>query len=134
VIQTLWIMSLFSFIKNFFSKRHSSNTADSKSVFDHYFFDSKYYLHPNASIENFSILLNISPDQLNHISKVYYNCLFEKLLNQQRYVYFLDELNNPINGNLSMESVIKLCGFQNEEKFVKYLKEIEYMNKELNKY
>jgi hypothetical protein len=46
----------------------------------------------------------------------------------------LDELNNPINGNLSMESVIKLCGFQNEEKFVKYLKEIEYMNKELNKY
>jgi hypothetical protein len=45
-------MSLFSFFKNFFSKRHSSNTADSKSVFDHYFFDSKYYLHPNASIEN----------------------------------------------------------------------------------
>jgi len=126
-------MSFYNFFKNFFSKPHLSSN-DSKSVFDHYFFDSKYYLHPNASIENFSILLNISPDQLNHISKVYYNCLFEKLLNQQRYVYFLDELNNPINANLSMESVIKLCGFQNEEKFVKYLKEIECMNKELNKY
>jgi len=133
VIQTLWIMSFYNFFKNFFSKPHLSSN-DSKSVFDHYFFDSKYYLHPNASIENFSILLNISPDQLNHISKVYYNCLFEKLLNQQRYVYFLDELNNPINANLSMESVIKLCGFQNEEKFVKYLNEIMYMNKVLNKY
>jgi len=126
-------MSFYNFFKNFFSKPHLSSN-DSKSVFDHYFFDSKYYLHPNASIENFSILLNISPDQLNHISKVYYNCLFEKLLNQQRYVYFLDELNNPINANLSMESVIKLCGFQNEEKFVKYLNEIMYMNKVLNKY
>ena len=133
MIQNLWIMSLYNFFKNFFSKPHLSSN-DSKSVFDHYFFDSNYYLQPNASIENFSILLNISPDQLNNISKVYYNCLFEKLLNQQRYVYFLDELNNPINANLSMESVIKLCGFQNEEKFVKYLKEIEFMNKELNKY
>jgi hypothetical protein len=122
VIQTLWIMSLFSFIKNFFSKRHSSNNADSKSVFDHYFFDSKYYLHPNASIENFSILLNISPDQLNHISRVYYNCLFETLLNEHRYNYFLDELNNPINASLSMDSVIKLCGYDNKDQFLEVVK------------
>ncbi len=125
-------MSLFSFFKNFFSKRHSSNTADSKSVFDHYFFDSKYYLHPNASIENFSILLNISPDQLNHISRVYYNCLFEALLNEHRYNYFLDELNNPVNANLSMDSVIKLCGYDSKDKFLEVVKKIQLSHKKLN--
>jgi hypothetical protein len=115
-------MSLYSFIKNFFSKRHSSNTADSKSVFDHYFFDSKYYLQPNASIDNFSILLNVSPDQLNRISKVNYNCLFETLLNEHRYIHFLDELNNPINSNLSMDSIIKLCGYDDKDKFHEVVK------------
>jgi AraC-like DNA-binding protein len=121
VIQTLWIMSVFNFFKNFLSKYRNSD-PDYKTVFDHYFFDSKYYLNPTASIEDFSSLLNVSPAHLNHISKVNYNCLFETLLNEHRYVYFLDELNNPINSNLSMDSIIKLCGYDDKDKFLEVVK------------
>ena len=114
-------MSLFIFFKDIYLK-FRQNDSGRKNVFDHYFFNSKYYLHPTASTEDFSSLLNISPDQLDHISKVYYNCLFETLLNEHRYNYFLDELNNPINANLSMESVIKLCGYDSKDKFLEVVK------------
>jgi YesN/AraC family two-component response regulator len=114
-------MSLIHFFKELFSKYRNSD-PDYKTVFDHYFFDSKYYLQPNASIENFSILLNVSPDQLDHISKVNYNCLFETLLNEHRYTHFLDELNNPINSKLSLDSIIKLCGYDNNDQFLEVVK------------
>ena len=126
-------MSLFNFFKDFFTKHRNSN-SDFKIVFDHYFFDSKYYLQPNASIEDLSSLLNISPDQLDYISKVNYNCLFEILLNEHRYIYFLEELSNPINSDLTMDSIIKLCGFQDNEKFVQYYTQKNLLyNKEVNK-
>jgi hypothetical protein len=91
-------------------------------VFDHYFFGSKYYLNPTASTEDFSVLLNISSEQLDKISKVYYNCLFETLLNEHRYRYFLDELNNPINSNLTMDSIIRLSGYDDKDEFLEIVK------------
>ena len=126
-------MSLFNYFLKYFSK-FESNKPTIKSLFDHNFFDSKYYLHPSASTEDFSILLNISTDQLDQISKFYYNCLFETLINKFKYKYFFEELNNPINSNLKIDSIMKLCGFQNKEKFVKYLKQNEFINQEYNEY
>ena len=114
-------MSLLNFFKEYFSK-YRQNEPTSKTVFDHYFFESKYYLQPTASSEDFSSLLNISTEQLDHISKIYYNCLFEKLLNEHRYDYFLDELNNPINSNLTMDSIIKHCGYDDKDKFLEVVK------------
>lgn len=122
MIQTPWIMPLYSFIKNFFSKRHSSNT-DSKSVFDHYFFDLKYYLRKDASTEDFSSLLEISPEKLDQFSKANYSISFELLLNEHRYIHFMNELENSVNANLSFDSIIKLCGFENNDKFVDFVKE-----------
>lgn len=87
-------MSFFYFIKDFISK-YLLNDPKNKTLFKYYFFDSKYFCHSTASIEDSSILLNSSSDQLDHISKVYKNFLFETLLNDYRYKYFLDELNNP---------------------------------------
>ena len=114
-------MSLTHFFKDFFLK-FRQNEPTSKNVFDHYFFDSKYYLHPSASIEDFSSLLNISSDELDCISKVYYNCLFKTLLNEYRYLYFLDELKNPINSNLPMDSIIKLSGYDDKNNFLEVVK------------
>ena len=113
--------SLIHFLKSFFFK-FRQNDSTSKKVFDHYFFDSKYYLHPTASIEDFSSLLNISPDELDHISKVFYNCLFKTLLNEYRYTYFLNELKNPINSNLPMDSIIKLSGYDDKNNFLEVVK------------
>ena len=114
-------MSVFNFFKNFLLKYRNSD-PDYKTVFDHYFFDSKYYLNPTASIEDFSSLLNVSPAHLNHISKVNYNCLFETLLNEYRYTYFLNELKNPINSNLPMDSIIKLSGYDDKNNFFEVVK------------
>jgi len=116
-------MSLFSFFKNFFSKSHSGNTTDTKSVFEHYFFDLKYYLHKEACIKNFSSLLEISPEKLDQFSKANYSIPFELLLNEHRYIHFMNELENPVNANLPFDSIIKLCGYENYHKFVDFVKE-----------
>ena len=122
MIQTLWIMSLFNFFKNFLSKYRNSD-PDYKTVFDHYFFDLKYYLRKNASTEDFSSLLEISPEKLDQFSKANYSISFELLLNEHRYIHFMNELENSVNANLSFDSIIKLCGYENNDKFVDFVKE-----------
>ena len=114
-------MSLFIFFKYFFLKHRLNNPA-SKIVFDHYFFDLKYYLHPAASNEGFSNLLNISNEQLEQISNDHYGSPFQILLNEYRYQHFMRELESPINSNLSIESIMKLSGFESNDKFVEFLK------------
>jgi AraC-like DNA-binding protein len=92
-------------------------------VFDHYFFDLKYYLQKNASIEDFSSLLNISRDNIIKISNTFYNSSFQMLINENRYRHFINELESPINANLSIDSIIKLCGYENSDVFVDYANE-----------
>jgi hypothetical protein len=113
-------MLLIHFFKDFLLK-FRQNDATSKNVFDHYFFDLKYYLHKDASIEDFSTLLNIYPEQLDQISRTFYNSSFEILLNEHRYIHFINELESPVNSNLSFESIIKLCGYEDNSKFVEYV-------------
>lgn len=115
-------MFILKFFKDFILKARF-NDPSSKNVFDHYFFDLKYYLHKEASKENFAILLNISPEQLEQISKVSYNSSFEVLLNEHRYIHFMNELNSTINSNLSLESILKLCGYENNVEFVDFVKQ-----------
>jgi len=115
-------MSLIHFFKDYFLK-FRENDATSKNVFDHYFFDLKYYLHKDASIEDFSILLNVCPEQLDQISRTFYNSSFEILINEHRYIHFMNELESPVNSNLSFDSIIKLCGYENNNKFVEYVNE-----------
>jgi AraC-like DNA-binding protein len=112
-------MSLIHFFNDFFLKfREDDSTI--KNVFDHYFFDLKYFLHKDASIEEFSNLLNISTDNIKKISYTYYNSSFQMLINENRYKHFINELESPVNANLSIDSIIKLCGYENSEKFVDY--------------
>ncbi len=97
--------------------------APLKNVFDHYFFDSKYYLQPTASSEDFAPVLNIEGEILDKISMSYYGLSFIELINEYRYQHFLQELKHPFNENLTIDSLIKLSGFDNNESFVKYAKE-----------
>ena len=83
-------------------------------------FDLKYYLQKNASIEDFSSLLNISTDNIKKISYSFYNSSFQMLINENRYRHFINELESPINANLSIDSIIKLCGYETTDTFVDY--------------
>ena len=115
-------MSIFYFLKDCISK-YRLNDPTSKTVFDHYFFDSKYYLQKNASAEDFAPILNIKIESLDKISISYYGLSFIELINEYRYKHFLQEMEHPFNDNLTIESLIKLSGFDNNESFVKYAKE-----------
>jgi hypothetical protein len=113
-------MSVFIFFKNLFVK-YLFKDISSKKVFDHYFFDLKYYLHQDASIENFAFLLNMTSNKVVRITSTYYHCSFQVLLNEHRCNQVLLELNNPVNAGLSMDSMIKLSGFESSEQYSGYL-------------
>ena len=115
-------MPLFKSLKSFFFKGRL-NEPNSKIVFDHYFFDSKYYLQKNASAEDFAPILNIDEEKLDKIIVAYFGYSFNTLVNEYRYKHFMQELEHPFNENLSIESLIKLSGFDNNESFVTYVKE-----------
>jgi hypothetical protein len=113
-------MSLFNFFKNQFTK-HRLDEANIESVFDHYFFDLKYYTHKDASIEDLSHLLNISIQKLDQISIEKYACSFDMLLNENRYKHLINELESPLNSSLTIDSILKLSGYTSNQKFVDYV-------------
>ena len=117
-------MSLFIYLKDIISKFRSSDAQD-KNVFYHYFFDLKYYLNKDASVEHFADLLNSNPEKLDRIAQTYYSNAFHLLINEYRYKHFLREFESPYNKDLSIESVIKFSGFDSNENFVEYVKEIQ---------
>ena len=120
-------MTLFNFFVGLMEKQ-PSDVAPIKNVFDHYFFDLKYYLQKDASIKYFSHLLKVSAEKVDEISTVYYTLPFQILVNEYRYKHFIEEIENPINANLSVESIIHLCGFDSNDKFVEYVKEKRRIN------
>jgi hypothetical protein len=114
-------MSLFNYLKNLFVKDHFDDNT-SKNLFDHYFFDLKYYLHKDASVGNFALLLNISIDKVSQISTTYYHFSFQELVNEHRCKQLMFELERPMNAGLSIESIIKLSGFEGNNQYVAYIK------------
>jgi AraC-like DNA-binding protein len=112
-------MQIINFLKDLIPIKRT-NDAYNKKVFDHYFFDLKYYLHKDACIEDFSFLLNIHTDDIVKITNSFYNLSFQELINENRYRHFLNELESPINANLSIDSIIKLCGYEHSENFIDY--------------
>ena len=123
-------MSLFNFFLGLIGKQ-SSDSAPIKNIFDHYFFDLKYYLQKDASIKYFSHLLKVNDEKVDEISTVYYTLPFQLLVNEYRYKHFVEEIENPINSNLSIESIINLCGFDSNDNFVEYVKEKRNINQSL---
>ena len=117
-------MSIFYFLKDFISKFRAID-ASTKDIFDHYFFDLKYYLHKDASVEHFAHLLNSNPEKINQISFDNYACSCDLLISEYRYKQFLEELESPLNSSLTLESLLKISGFENNEQFVDYVESKE---------
>ena len=114
-------MSIFNHFKHLI-EAYLFKDASTKNVFDHYFFDLKYYLHQDASVENFAFLLNINSDKVSDIATTYYKCSFHVLINEYRCKQLMIELENSISAGLSMESIVKLSGFESSKQYTDYLK------------
>lgn len=114
-------MPVLSYIRNLI-RGYFLTTPDKKNTFDHLFFELKYYAHQNSNTEKFACLLNISPEEVDQISTSYHGVDFTRLIDQYRQQLLIKELENPINSNLPIESVIKLCGFESSESFYHSIK------------
>lgn len=114
------LMSILSLIKQGYFNLFPSR-LNLKSRFDHYFFDLKYFLRPSASDVDFSILVKLTVDQINKISLMYYSFNFNDLIVRNQYEHILKELENPVNADLPIESVMKSTGFDSNIKFVDFI-------------
>jgi AraC-like DNA-binding protein len=114
-------MSFFTYIKGLVTD-YILIKPDQKNLFDHHFFDHKYYAHQASSIENFAHLLNISTEEVDQISTNYHGVNFINLINETRCKLLVRELENPVNSNLPIESVIGLCGFEDVKSFSNFFK------------
>lgn len=108
--------------QNFLNRFLFRNTSNIKNLFDHHFFDQKYFLQPSASEIDFAKLLNVSTEILNHISKTYYLNSFVNLIEEYRYMHFIKEFENPLNADLPLDSIIKLSGFEDNNRFADFVK------------
>jgi hypothetical protein len=115
-------MSLFKYFKVLFEK-YIIQIPYKKNLFDHHFFDLKYYVHKSSSKESFARLLNISAEEVDQISISHYGVDFTTLIDEFRCQLLIKELENPINYTLPFESVVKLCGFNNIESFCHFIKQ-----------
>jgi len=89
-----------------------------KNVFNHCFFDLKYYLQKDASIEYFSHLLKVRVEKVGEFSKFYYTLPIKLLVNEYNQKDFIEGNDTIIKANLSVGSNIQLSGFDSRVNFV----------------
>lgn len=110
-------MQLFYKLNLFFIKKFGKKELRIKVLFDHHFFLNKYYLHKSATTENLAHILNISNNELEHLSINHYKMRFETLRDMYRFQHFWAEFTNPLNAQIPIQSIISLCGFSSSEEF-----------------
>lgn len=88
-----------------------------KVLFEHHFFFNKYYLHKSANKDNLAHILNITNIQLDDLTMKSFDLDFDALIEMYRFQHFWDEFTNPVNANLSIQSIISICGFSSNQEF-----------------
>ena len=114
-------------LSNRFNKINSAtNTSEkinlTKDLFIISFFHKAYYSNKNASLEEFSNLLEISPEQLKAFILANYNATFTDLVNQSRIKMFVELIQNSENNNLTIEGLSEKAGFGSRQNFHKAFK------------
>jgi len=110
-------MNLIYRINYYFIKKFGNKAKRNKVIFDHHFFVNKYYLNKSASLSNILQILNISEPELEHILQTHYALNFTTLCEMHRFRHFWEEFTNPLNADLSVQSIIELCGFRSNDEF-----------------
>jgi len=100
------------YIKYFLNKKERD-----RKLFQHFFFGKQYFLHTNASLDDMSKILNMNAEFLNKLVLENYGMDFKNLCQMYRFRHFWSEFTNPLNAQLPINSIIKSCGFENNESF-----------------
>jgi len=86
------------------------------------FFTNFYFTNPDASLENFSKVLNAGSNDLYKFVYYKYNMTFSDLVNKQRVEYFVDIIHNPKFANFTIDALAKEVGFSSRQHLYKPFK------------
>jgi AraC-like DNA-binding protein len=86
------------------------------------FFTYFYFTNPEASIENFSTVLNVGSNDLYKYVYYKYNMTFNDLVNKHRVEYFIDIIHNPKYLNFTIDALAKEAGFSSRQHLYKPFK------------
>jgi AraC-like DNA-binding protein len=86
------------------------------------FFTNFYFTNPEASLENFSKVLNVGSNDLYKFVYYKYNMTFSDLVNKQRVEYFVDIIHNPKFANFTIDALAKEVGFSSRQHLYKPFK------------
>jgi AraC-like DNA-binding protein len=90
--------------------------------FIQHFFTYFYFTKPDASIENFSMVLNVGSNDLYKYVYYKYNMTFNDLVNKHRVEYFIDIIHNPKYLNFTIDALAKEAGFSSRQHLYKPFK------------
>ena len=86
------------------------------------FFTHFYFTNPDASLENFAKVLNVSSNDLYKFVYYKYNMTFNDLVNKHRVEYFIDIIHNPKFLNYTIDALAKEVGFSSRQHLYKPFK------------
>jgi AraC-like DNA-binding protein len=91
-------------------------------IFTVEFFHKAYFSNKNSSVEDFSSILGVSPEELKAFVSIHYNLSFTDLVNRSRVQIFVDLIQNSDNENLTIEGLSVMAGFGTRQNFHKAFK------------
>ena len=91
-------------------------------IFTVEFFHKAYFSNKNSSVEDFSSILGVSPEELKAFVSIHYNLSFTDLVNKSRVQMFVDLIQNSDNENLTIEGLSVMAGFGTRQNFHKAFK------------
>jgi AraC-like DNA-binding protein len=86
------------------------------------FYTYFYFTKPDASIENFAMVLNVGSNDLYKYVYYKYNMTFNDLVNKYRVEYFIDIIHNPKYLNFTIDALAKEAGFSSRQHLYKPFK------------
>ena len=110
------------FNKNNAGSNSSEKIKLSKDLFTISFFHKAYYANKDASLEEFSSFLEISPEQIKGFILASYNVTFIDLVNQNRVKLFVELIKDSENNNITIEGLSEKAGFGSRQNFHKAFK------------
>jgi AraC-like DNA-binding protein len=98
------------------------NYAISQLEFINEFYTKLYFVNQDASLENLSIILNISSNDLYKFIYYKYSMTFNDLVNKNRVDYFIDIIHDAKYLNYTIDALAKEAGFSSRQHLYKPFK------------
>lgn len=103
----------------------SANQVISLQKFDFLFYTSHYFLHQEASIEDFALKLNHPKSEIFGFLKSQNLDSFNELLNKSRTNYFKELLKSGKHKSFTIEALSEMSGFNNRQTMYNSFKKYE---------